>query len=110
MASNGLGKRIKTLLIEQGMTQRQLAEKVGATECSISKYLKDERQPRAEVLANIATALGTTSEYLLGKQEEITTEFGTILGLCARSAPNFTDEQRQQLAVAILSAPREKVG
>ena len=108
MADNGLGERIRALLSKQRMTQRQLAEKVGATESAVSKYLKGEREPRAEVLAKIATALGTTSEYLLGRQEGITTEFGTILDLCARSAPGFTDEQRQQLAIAILSAPREK--
>ena len=69
MADNGLGERIRALLSKQRMTQRQLAEKVGATESAVSKYLKGEREPRAEVLANIATALGTTSEYLLGRQE-----------------------------------------
>ena len=108
MSSEELGGRIRTLLDANGMTQRQLAERVGATESAVSKYVKGEREPRAEVLANIATALGTTSEYLLCKQEGVVTEFGTIYDLCARSASSFTGEQRQKLAVAILTATKRE--
>ena len=61
--------------------------------------------PRAEVLANIATALHTTSEYLLGKQRnELETEFGTIKSMCARHAPDMSEEQRNDLIMTILAA------
>ena len=110
MAREATGARIAAMLRQNGMTQRELAERVGATESAVSKYVKGEREPRAEVLANIATALGTTSEYLLGMSEGIETPYGTVLDLCARNAPHMTKEERTRLVMAILSAPDENEG
>ena len=108
MAKKETGERIAALLRESGMTQRELAERVGATEASMSKYVRGEREPRAEVLANIATALGTTSEYLLGLSDGIETSYGTVYGLCARAARDMTVEERAELVKVILNAtPRE---
>ena len=109
MPKEETGKRIAALLKERGMTQRELAERVGATEASVSKYVNGEREPRAEMLANIATVLGTTSEELLGmKPNVIHTPFGEVQALCAREAPNMTYEERNSLILTILGAtPRE---
>lgn len=105
MPNNILGERIATLLRSCNMTQRELAERVGATESAVSKYVNGTREPRAEVLANIATALGTTVEYLLGNNEGIKTAYGTIYDLCARHAPQMSTEERNKLIVTIASAP-----
>ena len=105
MSSKETGGRIAALLENRGMTQRALAERVGATESAISKYVSGERMPRAEILANIATALETTVEYLLGKDEGVKTEFGTVYDLCSRHAPQMTMEERNRLIAIIASAP-----
>jgi transcriptional regulator with XRE-family HTH domain len=105
MPKEEMGRRIGALLKGKGLTQRQLAIRVGATESAISKYINGEREPRAEVLANIATALDTTVEYLLGKSDGIETEFGTIYDLCARHASQMTMEERAKLISIIASAP-----
>ena len=105
MSKEETGRRIRTLLKSSGMSQRELAERVGATESAVSKYISGEREPRAEVLANIATALGTTVEYLLGKSEGQETPFGTIYDLCARHAPQMSLEERNKLVALIASAP-----
>ena len=105
MYKQELGHRIATLLKENGMTQRELAGRVGATESAVSKYVNGERVPHATVLANIATALNTSVEYLLGKSEGIQTEYGTIYDLCARHASEMSMEQRNRLIKAIASAP-----
>lgn len=107
MSKEETGQRIRTLLRNSGMSQRELAERVGATESAVSKYVSGEREPRAEVLANIATALGTTVEYLLGKNERIETPFGTIYDLCARHAPQMTMAERNKLVAIIAGAPSE---
>ena len=49
-----LGGRISELLNQYGLTQRELAAKVGVTEVSMSRYIKGERSPRGPILANIA--------------------------------------------------------
>lgn len=40
-----IGQRIKKILDNQGMTQKELAEKAGVTELAISRYVHDERIP-----------------------------------------------------------------
>lgn len=63
---NGIGKRIKDLLDLKNMSQRELSEIVGCTEVSISRYISEERNPRSDLLAKIADALGVSMEYLAG--------------------------------------------
>lgn len=103
-----MGARIARLLKEQGMTQRELAARVGTTEAAISKYVKGEREPRAEILANMATVLKTTSEALLGLDEGVKTPFGTVKALCARAAADMTQEEKNELIMTILQATKEK--
>ena len=70
MNENNLGGRIADLLKKSGLTQRELADKVGVTEVSMSRYISGDRTPKGPVIANIANALHTTSDYLLGTEEK----------------------------------------
>ena len=81
MNKNNLGGRIKGLLKKRGLTQKELAEKVGVTEVSVSRYISGERTPKGLVIANMANALHTTSDYLLGTGEDITKEQKNIAGI-----------------------------
>ena len=45
-----IGKRIKELLEKKGITQKELALKVGCTEAAISHYIKGDRIPRSSVM------------------------------------------------------------
>ena len=68
----GIGERIAALMKEEKLSQKELAVMAGVTEAALSRYINNERQPKVEILANIATALKTTSDYLInGKTEEI---------------------------------------
>ncbi len=48
----------------RGMTQAQLAEKVGTTEVSICRYVAGQREPKVSMAIKIARAL-ETSIYVL---------------------------------------------
>ena len=63
------GERIKTLLKEEKMTQKQLAELSGVTESALSHYIKGDRIPSGVVSENVAYALSTTVNYILGKED-----------------------------------------
>ena len=80
--------RLSELLEKQGMSQKELAERVGITEASMSRYMNTDRIPKSEILANIATALHTTSDYLLGVEEEgnIDSDYPKIVRLIARNS------------------------
>ena len=96
-----LGDRIAELLKEKHISQKNLAMLVGVTESALSRYINNERDPKIEVLANLATALDTTVDYLLrGAKSE--TDFDEIHRLVARSSYTLTDQQKMQIIEAVM--------
>ncbi len=95
-----LGLRIMDTLQKRGMTQKELASRIGVTEAVISRYISGDRDPKPEALANIATALSTTSDYLLGIEKE---EFDhpRIRRMIARNASKMTEKERKELIDAL---------
>lgn len=61
-----LGDRIKILLDRRGMSQRELADRIGCTEVSVSRYITGARMPKAPTLARIAKVLNVSADMLLG--------------------------------------------
>lgn len=95
-----LGLRIAETLQKRSMSQRELARLVGVTEAVMSRYVSGEREPKPDVLANIATALHTTSDYLLGIENE---EFShtRIRRMIARNASTMTEQEKKELINAL---------
>lgn len=62
----GIGNRIKILRKKTGLTQPELAEKIGVHETTIRRWeLEKDRGPDGKSVNKIATILNTTPEYLL---------------------------------------------
>ena len=105
-----LGQRITDLLAEQQMSQRELANRIGVTEVSVSRYVSGERVPKGTVISNIAKVLHTTPNYLLGEDTE--TDFGTeyiqLLRLTEKLSSFMTAEQKATTARILFSAPNKK--
>lgn len=94
------GLRISTALKNRRMTQKELAERIGVTEAVISRYISGEREPKPDVLANIATALHTTSDYLLDIESD---EFNhsKVCRMIARNASSMTEQEKRELINAL---------
>lgn len=60
------GDRLKELRLQNSMTQKDLADRIGVTKSVISFYELRERTPSPEVLVKLATIFHVTSDYLLG--------------------------------------------
>lgn len=60
-------KRIKLICQEKGVTQKQLAEKLGITDISLNKTLRGE-YPQLQSLEKIALALNVPISDLFDKQ------------------------------------------
>lgn len=60
------GNILKELRLQAGMTQKDLAAKIGVTKCVISYYELSERSPSPEVLIKLANIFHVTTDYLLG--------------------------------------------
>lgn len=95
-----LGLKITETLQKRGMTQKELAARVGITEAVISRYISGEREPKPDMLANIATALSTTSDYLLGI-ENGEFNFPGIKRIIARNSGILTEQEKKELINAI---------
>lgn len=69
---NDIKCNISDFLNKKGMTQRELADAVGTTEVSISRYVSGERMPKATTCIQIAKVLGCNVEdlYTLQRKEE----------------------------------------
>ena len=93
-------KKLKRLMNERRMSQRDLAQMSGVTEAAMSRYLAGARQPKSVTLANMATALHTTSNDLLGLEPP--TEIENVFRLVARNASAIPDDVRLKL-IRILS-------
>ena len=96
-----IGNRIEKLLKASGYTQKELALMVGVTEAAMSRYLKNEREPKIEVVANLATALNTTSDYLISGTSS-NEDFAEVYRLVARSTAHMTDEEKMKLMKVLL--------
>ena len=59
-----MNSSLKELRIKQGMTQKEMADKLGITKSSWAMYERGERVPRDEIKVKIAKFFGTTVEPL----------------------------------------------
>lgn len=62
---DNIGKRIKRLRTEQGITQEQLAERLHVTRQAVSNWEIGKTQPDIETLTTLAEVLGVTVEELI---------------------------------------------
>ena len=89
------GERIKTLLKEEKMTQKQLAELSGVTESALSHYIKGDRIPSGVVSENVAYALSTTVNYILGKEDIL--DFSNVKWILEQNKNKMTNEEIAEL-------------
>ena len=60
-------KRVKSILEEKKITQKQLSQLSGIAEASICRYLRGDSEPRLDIIARIAKALDVSEAYLIGE-------------------------------------------
>ncbi|MEN8265224.1 MAG: helix-turn-helix transcriptional regulator [Nitrospirota bacterium] len=61
-----LGQRIAKFRKKEGLTQVELAEKMGLIQTLISDYERDRTRPHPEMLIRLALALKVSTDQLLG--------------------------------------------
>lgn len=108
---NTMADKIKALLEERNMSQKELAAETKVTEAAISNYISGEREPRGAILLNIAKALGATTDFLLntelGMHDAINEQTQSVNQACdiiARHANTMTYEQKEKLLRSLLGS------
>lgn len=96
--------RIKELLDQRGITQKELSKKTGITESAISHYVKGDRVPRGANLVKIAKALGTTADDLLSGDREMDKDRDLFFAksLIARNATDMTMDEKMEFVKLLM--------
>lgn len=60
------GSKLKELRTQNGLTQQQLATRLGVTKSVVSFYERQERTPSPDILRKLAAVFHVSSDFLLG--------------------------------------------
>lgn len=91
-----LGEQLKALRVKKGMTQEQLAQKLNTTKAAISRYEKNQRQPKLELITEMAMILDASPDdlyyLLLGSPEfeDDRGEYATRMNVIAKWVETIT--------------------
>lgn len=67
-----IGEKIQILREERNLKQKELAELAGITEATLSRYENGKREPKGEIISKLANVLNVSTDYLLGRNDIIT--------------------------------------
>lgn len=104
-----LGKKIRAHRDELGLTQAELADKLGLTYSSVSQWESGRATPRTPILRQLADLFGTTVADLMGEDAAEAAISGTsrmvpLLGFAHMGEPcdegNLTDEVEVPASIA----------
>ena len=59
--------RLKQLIQETGVSQRQVAEAIGLSEPALNHYINGRREPDIATLIKLADYFGVSIDYLVGR-------------------------------------------
>lgn len=109
---NAIGVRIFELIKANGIKQKELAEFIGLTEVTISRYIRGSRVPNGCNIVKIASALHTTTDYLLyGQHKEENAlylyhqSYHQVKSTIRQYAKTWSAKQKTDLVIALFELP-----
>jgi transcriptional regulator with XRE-family HTH domain len=64
------GERLDLVIRLYGITQRELAERCGITEVTMSRYINNQRVPKASEIIKICRETHISADFLLGLRKD----------------------------------------
>jgi len=91
-----IGERIKDIISDRNMTQKQLAGELRLHQGTLSGYLRDQRQMPYSILVEVCQVLDVSADFLLGLTD-------------ARESPQvLTAEERRYLEDRRALTPQQR--
>ena len=106
---NKMGEMIRTLRTLAGLTQKELAEKVGVSTITIQQYERNVRTPRLEIAEKIAKILG--DEWYKKDVDRNDKELELQLEAAYKAQFSFDEEDMEKIfeAMKMLNADGQRV-
>jgi len=103
------GERLKQVRNEKHITLDQLADKLGTTKATLSRYENNLREPKAEFAEKCANFFNVSADYLLGRTDSRgIQESSSILKLTVKEQQNLDEEATKVLNELAMSMSRNK--
>ena len=95
--------RVKEIMKEKNLSQKEVSEISGVSEASLCRYLRGITEPRIDIVQNVARALGVSESYLLGTSNKYipADEKTEIKRILARNRKILTPKEKSEI-IAIL--------
>ena len=74
----GLYEKIKNLRVNSGMSQVQLAERLGITKSAVNAWETGTNSPSLLYIIRLANIFGVSTDYLLGVNERLTVDITNL--------------------------------
>ena len=88
-------ENLRQALMENEMTQQELAEQIGTTQATVNRWIKGVNEPDLTTLLEICLYLGETPNALLGYDDITEQDF-----LAYQQDPENIEESRKRLIIA----------
>ena len=100
-----IGEKIRTLRLQQKKTQEQLADRLGVSYQSISRWENEITYPDIEFLPSIANYFSVSLDYLMGQDDA---EKRKAIEKQIKQIPNMSENDEDELIGLIRACRREK--
>lgn len=102
IAMNEMIEKIKNIMKEQDLNQKELAKKSGLAESTVSRYLSEDHVPGMKNFKRIAEALNVKPSYLLDDGDDGVDPYIAVHEAVIRYGNQLTSRERNALAGMIL--------
>lgn len=101
-------ERLKELRKQAGLTQVELAGKLGIVQSSYADWERGKKKPTQENLVKIAQILNVSVDYLVGNSEEKTDELDNIELLFRMNSKGLSDEEKKVFKKELIEFMEER--
>lgn len=101
-------ERLKDLRKQAGLTQVNVAERLGVSQPAYASWERGIKKPTQENLVKIAQVLNVSVDYLVGNSEERTDELDNIELLFRINSKGLTEEEKEVFKKELIEFMEER--
>lgn len=101
-------ERLKKLRKDAGLTQVDVAEKLGISQPAYASWERGIKKPTQENLVKIAQILNVSVDYLVGNLQETSDELDNIELLFRMNSKGLTDEEKEIFKKELIEFMKER--
>lgn len=102
-----LSERLKTLRKEAGLTQEEVAKKLGISRPAYTYWEKGEKRPTPDKLTQIASLFGVSTDYLLNSDTD-DVDLSEVELLFRSTSKGLTDEEQAIFKQELIEFMKER--